>query len=347
MDLHINPEPSFTRWLVARGHLRKPFVVVDVGVQGGESGRWSVLGDHLVIHGFDAIAAEVEKLAASNRGRTNLHYHWLAIGNEDGERTFYVNDANPTSSSFHRPGAGRFESGWREGEREQRVPIRRLDTLLREGTIPRADFLKIDVEGFEKDVLEGARELLAAGMLGVECETSMNVSETYPRGHFAAMNEILVQHHLLPFDLAFDRVPRATFRNALAEAGKALRDDFSIGRVATINALFARDLVEEADRPLHHLPAPAPHDEDDILKLMILFELHGLNDVALDTAVRFSDRLAGRIDVAHAVQLLADPACGTRIDALAELRRRVEAMEASTSWRVTAPLRAVSRVLKR
>jgi hypothetical protein len=42
---------------------------------------------------------------------------------------------------------------------------------------------------------------------------------------------------------------------------------------------------------------------------MIMYELHGLNDIAVDTLERFADRLKGRLDIEHAIRLLADPHC--------------------------------------
>jgi hypothetical protein len=44
-------------------------------------------------------------------------------------------------------------------------------------------------------------------------------------------------------------------------------------------------------------------------KLMIMYELHGLNDIAVDTLERFTDRLKGRIDTEQAIRLFADPHC--------------------------------------
>ena len=46
--------------------------------------------------------------------------------------------------------------------------------------------------------------------------------------------------------------------------------------------------------------------------MMIIYELHGLNDIAVDTAARFRAELSPRLDVDRAIQLLADPNCRKR-----------------------------------
>jgi hypothetical protein len=78
---------------------------------------------------------------------------------------------------------------------------------------------------------------------------------------------------------------------------------------------------------------------------MVIFELHALNDVALDTAERFAERLGAHLDVDRAVHLLTDPDCMTnyyrkQMSALEQqMRAQRRAFELSTSWRITAPLR--------
>src|SRR5262249_44510609 len=99
MDFFRNDNPTFTKWLGQAGLPREPFVLIDVGVLGGENPRWQVLGDHLVVHGFDAIKEAVDELAGKNRAR-NKTFHALAIGDEDGEREFYFKPGNPSNSSF-------------------------------------------------------------------------------------------------------------------------------------------------------------------------------------------------------------------------------------------------------
>src|SRR5262245_27966696 len=140
MDFFCNDDPRFTKWLVRAGLLRESFVLIDVGVLGGENPRWHVLGDHLVVHGFDAIKEAVDELAKKNRAG-NKTFHALAIGDEDGEREFYFKPSNPSNSSF-------FQSFFLAAAPDlqlRKVPVRRLDTLLRDGVVPKADFLKVDV----------------------------------------------------------------------------------------------------------------------------------------------------------------------------------------------------------
>ena len=361
-DLWFNQNAAFTKWVTTKDRLREPFVVIDVGVQGDVNVRWNLLGEHLIVHGFDPIEEAIAKLKRLNAGKSNRHYYNFAIGETDQEAVFYFNTVNPTASSMYSQGTTRFNRDL--SERARTVTMRKLDTLFAKQVIPRADFLKVDVEGFEKSVFLGARNLLAAGLLEVEAETNFGISPTYPKSHFSAISEILVEHCFTAFDLAFNRIPRASFTQALRGREIDIPPGIEFGKPATLNVLFCRDLIDECDSPHHYTSAPKSVTVDQIIKMMIIYELHGLNDIALDTAVRFTDVLSARFDVDEAVGLLANVECrptptpieiARQIDTpvvptdsrLRELEERLHAVENSTSWRITAPLRAMKARLLR
>jgi FkbM family methyltransferase len=366
-------------------------VVVDVGVQGGTHPRWELLGDHLIIHGFDAISEVVDELKGRNAGQSNRHFYNIAIGDSDEERSFYFNAADPSSSSMHKRELDRITL-----ELDQQIRVvtsRRLDSLLAASVIPKCDFLKVDVEGFEKEVFVGANEFLAAGVLGVETETNFGISPTYPKTHFVTLMELLLAHRLLIFDIAFNRAPRESFLRTLRSNGLELQTlengrSVEVGKPATVNVLFFRDLIDELDRSQNYTKAYAPARTDQIIKSIIICELYGLNDIALDTTERFADQLGARLDVECAMRLLADDQCSesaamhrgiqgiqvlidqserenevfrrriyelqSAVDLLVgdaavihrvNLEQQIRQMEQSTSWRITAPLRALKRII--
>lgn len=318
MELWFNASADFTKWIIAEGLLQEPFVVVDIGVQGDASVRWDLLDDYLIFHGFDAISEEIDKLNRLNNHRPNRNFHNIAMGEADKEQLFYFNPTNPTVSSMYEHGASRFE-GTLSGEARV-VTVRRLDTLFASGVIPRADFLKVDVEGHEREVFLGAREFIGASVLAIETETSFGISPNYPKSHFVAMTELLVQQHMLVFDLNFNRVPRASYQRMLSRLDRQITSELGVGKPATMNVLFCRDLIDETDHQENYLTPCPPVSIDQMVKMMIIYELHGLNDIALDTAERFAEDLGTRLDVDQAIRLLANPDCGPSTPLIERIR---------------------------
>jgi hypothetical protein len=207
--------------------------------------------------------------------------------------------------------------------------------------------------------------------LDLQTETSFGVSPSYPKSHFGTLAEIALENHLVVFDLTFNRIPRASFQQAVMNKGlRLIPEQDALGRPATVDVLFARDLIDEVDHPDHYQTPCRPVSVNQLIKSIIICELHALNDVALDTVERFAERLGAQLDVDRAVRLLADPDCVTNEyrkqlraseQALNESRKQLDAhrlaheqavnefqkqldaqrraYEQSTSWQITAPLR--------
>lgn len=323
MDLYHHDQPSFTRWVTEL--LREPLVVIDVGVQGGEHPRWDFLGNAVRIYGFDPIAEAISQLGA----KPHRSYRTLALGNEDGSRDFYI-PANRFGASF-------FDDGSHVERRS--VPIARLDTLAAAGEIPPADFLKLDTESFEGEVLRGARNYLAqSNIVAMTAETSFVISRLFPRTQLSDIYDIALDHRLAIADISYVRYPCSSYvieRERLPwPPADPLRDvpRLDVGRPGTVDLLFCRDFVAEAKVPEAFSTYPGAVTEptvDKLIKAMIIFELHGLMDCAVDIAVYFRPTLAERLDVDIAIEHLLQPPPYARNTAdvveclrmIAELRR--------------------------
>ena len=143
--------------------------LVDVGARGGLHPRWRRCGAPVRAIGFDADAAECERL---NRGATGVRYLPYALGPEDGARTTLHLTRDPGSSSVYPPNEALvrdFPFGAQlTVERRVPVTVTTLDLVCdREGFAP--DAIKLDVQGAELGILRGAERALG-GALVLETE---------------------------------------------------------------------------------------------------------------------------------------------------------------------------------
>jgi FkbM family methyltransferase len=118
----------FTEWVVRKNLLVTPFVLIDIGVNGGIHPRWMALKGCLDVYGFDALEEAISPLSAL--GKPGHHYFSMALGNEDGERDIHV-QSDTYSSSLYEKGDSRYdiESGVQTISTARRIPIHKLDTL--------------------------------------------------------------------------------------------------------------------------------------------------------------------------------------------------------------------------
>jgi len=284
MDLNYNVAPHLTEWIIGNRLLNSPFVLVDLGVRGGIHSRWWHLRDQIEVHGVDAAEEAIAPLAAARR--ENHRYYTAALGNEEGMTTLFVPSIAEAASLIPRelsPDQRRMmiDPGNMADARKRTVPITRLDTLMAANSVHRADFLKLDCEGMEPEILKGARHFLATGgVLGVESETSLSVIAESRQSHLSAVFEQLIPHGFQFADVAAQRIPYASFVERARALGRRRAIATTVSRPATLNALFFRELTA----------APGAVSTDMILKSAIILELYGMNDVAHDLLMFFRGR---------------------------------------------------------
>lgn len=146
------------RGLKQRGYT--PKVVYDIGAADGSWTRQALAcWPDAVYVCFEPLAErknDLDTLQASSPEKILIKV--CGVGDVDGELSFGVTDFLWDSSFAY------------SGSSVRTVPVRRLDSLIEEGT-PLPSFIKLDVQGFEKRVLDGGESAMRnADLILMECQ---------------------------------------------------------------------------------------------------------------------------------------------------------------------------------
>ena len=141
---------------IARRLLRPGDQVLDVGANLGLVTLLcaSLVGPSGAVHAFEpnpGLCALLEQSLREN-GLAQAHLHRVALGTRDDTLELAVPADNAGAASLVRRASGQAE--------RLRVPVRNTTDYFEKSGIAAARLLKLDVEGFESEVLEGARGYL-------------------------------------------------------------------------------------------------------------------------------------------------------------------------------------------
>ncbi|WP_420963325.1 FkbM family methyltransferase [Brucella sp. IR073] len=171
---------GFVRWALAQGWLNgSDLWLVDVGASGGIDAFWRQFEPHLTAVGFDPLLREIERLnAAEENPRVYYESAWVGNGQEqrsldDDWYLFSRSSAVEAAKIVNLNYAQTLFNGGQMIEYSERHVA--LDQFVNEEKRKAVDVLKIDTDGFDYFVLEGATALLTEGqVLMVECECMMH-----------------------------------------------------------------------------------------------------------------------------------------------------------------------------
>lgn len=148
------------RSLAERGY--RPNVIYDVGAA---DGAWTRLAAavwpdarFVCFEPLEERDEALKQLAAEMPGKVQSLR--IGLGSEDGDLKMGVAEGLWASSFAY------------DGVSERALPVRRLDGLVADHVVPAPSFLKLDVQGFELRVLEGARKVALANtdVILMECQ---------------------------------------------------------------------------------------------------------------------------------------------------------------------------------
>lgn len=131
------------------------------------------------IHSLEPIASTFAQLVRNTRS-AGVRAHQLALGASNGqvEARVEVNQGHSDLNTLF--GTERTEALSNSGEKSETVRVRTLESFCIGAGISRIDFLKIDTEGFDLEVLKGAGPWLGEQRIPlVLVEVSMNRTNTF------------------------------------------------------------------------------------------------------------------------------------------------------------------------
>lgn len=134
-----------------RRFVQPGMTVVDVGGNIGIYTRYfaRLIGPIGKVHTFEPSPRNFEHLKENTRDWSNVLLNHAAVGENSGVIKLFISDEMNVD---HRT----FDSG--DGRRSIEVPVMALDNYFKPGK--KVDFIKIDVQGYEWSVLQGAKRVL-------------------------------------------------------------------------------------------------------------------------------------------------------------------------------------------
>lgn len=141
-------------------------VIFDVGAHEGE---WTRLvlqcNPSARLYCFEPSHAAFEKLLRKNFP-SNVICHNFGFSSKKSEVELFVFQENTGMNTLY-PRRGLQDRGVGQQEKGKIIQLRTIDDYCSETCISRIDYLKIDVEGHELEVLKGSRKMLEEGKIGM------------------------------------------------------------------------------------------------------------------------------------------------------------------------------------
>lgn len=161
-DPRRNGEYRFLRSYVADG-----MVIFDVGANVGDFSAYALsLASNFEVHCFEPVRLTYERLRKrfpEPHGNARLFLNPVGLSDHSGEAAMKIyGEYAGTNSLYNRQSAvSRFPS--LAVSRDERIRLTTLDAYVKDHSIGRIDLLKIDVEGHELKVIQGAAATLFDG----------------------------------------------------------------------------------------------------------------------------------------------------------------------------------------
>lgn len=269
-----------------------PLILVDVGARWGLDARWAPLQGSIRAFCFEADAPECARL--NGMGHPGVRYLPEAISGREGKATLYCTKFEESSGLYRTNDAffGRLlNSDNATLVSAEEVHTITLDQARAKYEIPFPDFLKLDVEGAELDIMRASN---LGGTLGVYTEFRFH-SEINGSPAWSETDQHLRNRGFMLYDMICGRQSRKCLPHPGARliypSGERFFASTQGGQIMDGDALYFRD------------PLRLKLTRNQILKAVCLFDIFGLTDCAAELLID-REKDSG-VDLVECLDLLA------------------------------------------
>lgn len=286
------------------------FVLIDVGCSGGISNYWRAFGKDLVAFGFDPQKSEVARLNQEEIN-PNIRYFSKFVGLSS-DHPFVKDKAEVLSresySDSHFKLWNRLSAAYGVQLRPEQPHLRlqsqainedlvdfseliAVDAFVKKQALGYVDFIKIDVDGLDFEVLVSTESILKSHqVLGIQVEVNFDSSASQMDNAFHNMDRRMRELGYSLIDLDFRRYSRAALPSpfiydilAQTEEGQPIQGD-AVYAVDAASPLYSKVWGEEL--------SPVK-----LLKLSAIYDLYGLSDLAAELLSVYREKLSSVVDI--------------------------------------------------
>lgn len=135
--------------------------ILDIGANVGQFSKEMLsLFPDAHVYAFEPVASCYEKLKGISNA-TEFHPFPYALGNKNGEMEIHVSSYDPSSSLLKMSDLHKRIFPHTAGEHNERIQIRRLNDTASELELQTPLLIKMDVQGYEKEVILGGEKVFA------------------------------------------------------------------------------------------------------------------------------------------------------------------------------------------
>jgi FkbM family methyltransferase len=291
----------------------EPLTLLDIGASGGIPPIWSILGSELRAFGFEPLLDECSRL--NDLAPSGVEYVPAFISGppitdveHDAESERWDNRfVERTSAELALKLQKRTMTSYYSQENRFSDDRFTIDEFVNARQIKDVDFIKIDTDGNDLEVLLGAEKTLSRSQvlgLMVECEFHGTWG---PRANtFANIDTFLRSKGFTLADLQIYRYSRAALPSTFIHNFPSGTER---GQVKWADAIYLRDIAADGYAEFWNIQPSVPK----LLKLACLHEMFSLEDCAAELLQRFKKTIGGSCDVDKLLNAITPELNGTKM----------------------------------